>query len=173
MEQQKTLNMESVKFMAETVRGSFAFTILDGSNVLWLVRGDSPLSLMRLPAQGLYVYASTDAILFKALVDTPLFDDVKRGNVEEMEVKPGGIVRLCPDGTLVRGEFDYVEDLGGMRWWDYGNGAYPGASREADPYWDDLKTVAAYQGYCEEDINFFLHNGFSLDEIEEFLYCDE
>jgi len=49
LEKKKLLDVESVKFMAEKVSGSFAFTILDSSNVLWLVRGDSPLSLVHLP----------------------------------------------------------------------------------------------------------------------------
>ncbi|MDO5399082.1 MAG: class II glutamine amidotransferase, partial [bacterium] len=49
LERIKKLNIDNVKFMVETVMGSFAFTILDSSDTLWLVRGNSPLSLIHLP----------------------------------------------------------------------------------------------------------------------------
>lgn len=49
IEKKKVLGSESIKFMAEKIKGSFAFSILDTDNTLWLVRGDSPLSLIRIP----------------------------------------------------------------------------------------------------------------------------
>ena len=82
LEKQTKLNSESIKFMAEATEGSFAYSILDSSNSLWLVRGDSPISLIHIPKYKLYVYASTDEILYKALVDTNIFDEIKGGNFE-------------------------------------------------------------------------------------------
>ena len=46
IEKQKTLDLSSIKYMAEKVEGSFAFSILDSKNCLWLVRGDSPLIIL-------------------------------------------------------------------------------------------------------------------------------
>lgn len=46
IEQKKTLDNESIKYMAETVEGSFSFSMLDDKNNVWLVKGDSPLSII-------------------------------------------------------------------------------------------------------------------------------
>ena len=40
-------------------------------------------------------------------------------------------------------------------------------------YLQDLKSVAKSQGYDERDIDNLLHDGFSLEEIEEYIYCME
>ena len=168
LEKRKRLNLDNIKFMAETVRGSFAFTILDNANTLWLVRGDSPLSLIHLPKYKLYVYASTDSILYKALVDTKLFTEIKNGDFEELMINEGDIVRIMPDGTTKLDKFKYSEYYGGRHWWDYGMN-----DDNYDLYVDDLKAVAAYQGYSEGDIDDLLANGFTPDEIEEYIYCCE
>lgn len=174
LEQKKQLNLDSIKFMAEVVNGSFAFTLLDSANTLWLIRGDSPLSLIHLPKCKLYIYASTDEILYKALVDTKLFDEIKNGNFEEIDIKSGEIIQIRPDGTLIRNEFDYMEYYGDLHWWDY---RYYGTKRKSSyaksDYVEELKSVAAYQGYSEDEIDCLLKNGFTLEEIEEYIYCRE
>ena len=38
---------------------------------------------------------------------------------------------------------------------------------------EDLKAVAAYQGYSEKDIDNLLKDGFTPEEIEEYIYCCE
>ena len=43
----------------------------------------------------------------------------------------------------------------------------------SDVYIEDLKCIAAYQGYSPDDIDTMLDNGISPDEIEEYLYCWE
>lgn len=48
IEKKKMLDGDSIKFMAEKINGSYAFSILDSNNTLWLVRGDSPLSLIHI-----------------------------------------------------------------------------------------------------------------------------
>ncbi len=88
LEHKKKLNAESIKFMAETVEGSFSFSILDSNNTIWLVKGDSPLSLIHFPDLKLYIYASTEEILWKALIETDLFYHLKNGvvNVTTREI---------------------------------------------------------------------------------------
>ena len=168
IEKKRKLNGESIKFMAERIDGSFAFSILDTDNTLWLVRGDSPLSLVHIPKYKLYVYASTSEILFKALVETKLFEEIKKAKFEEINISEGDILNLLPDGNIVYDRFKYTDYcyLGrGYHWydWDYYENSYI----------DDLKSVATYQGYSPKDVDELLDNGFSPEEIEEYLYCVE
>lgn len=163
LEKKKQLNVDSVKFMAENISGSFAFSILDSSDTLWLIRGDSPLSLVHLPKYRLYVYASTDEILYKSLVDTKLFDEIKTGSFEEITVRPGDILRILPNGKVLTDTFSYT-DYSDFHWWDYSL---------KDDYIEDLKSVAAYQGFSPEVVDTLLTEGFMPEEIEDYIYCME
>lgn len=167
LEKKKVLDFDSVKFMAETIIGSFAFSILDSDDNLWLVRGDSPLSLVHLPNYGLYIYASTEEILYKALIGTKLFQEIKTGNFQEIKINSGDIIKILPDGKIMSDRFKYSEYFGGRNWWDYG------MSEDYDMYIDNLKSVASYQGYSGDDIDELLEQGFTPDEIEEYIYCCE
>ena len=163
LEKKKQLNVDSVKFMAESISGSFAFSILDSSDTLWLIRGDSPLSLVHLPNYRLYIYASTDEILYKSLVDTKLFNEIKTGSFEEITVRPGDILRILPNGKILTDTFSYT-DYSNFRWWDYSL---------KDDYIEDLKSVAAYQGFSPEVVDALLDEGFLPEEIEDYIYCME
>lgn len=163
LEKKKQLNVDNVKFMAESISGSFAFSILDSSDTLWLIRGDSPLSLVHLPKYRLYVYASTDEILYKSLVDTKLFDEIKTGSFEEITVRPGDILRILPNGKVLTDKFSYT-DYSDFHWWDYSL---------KDDYIEDLKSVAAYQGFSPEVVDTLLDEGFLPEEIEDYIYCME
>ena len=170
LKHKRKLNADSIKFMAENVKGTFAFTILDSNNVLHLIRGDSPLSLLHFYDKKIYVYASTDSILFKSLVDTELFEDVKKGKFEEIKINSGDIISIHPDGTIVFDRFDYKDTsyLNRYNWWDYGFSSW---YSEDDAYVESLKSVAPGFGYSSDDIDDFLNEGFSCEDIEEFLYC--
>lgn len=67
IERQKALDFSSLKYMAEQVEGSFTFTLLDEGNNWYLVKGDNPLCLYHFPRLGVYLYASTEEILCRAL----------------------------------------------------------------------------------------------------------
>ena len=171
LERSKNLHVKSVKDMAEKINGSYAFSILDTSNTLWLIRGDSPLSLIHLPKYKLYIYASTDSILYKSLVDTKLFNEIKSGNFEEIDIKSGDILSITTDGKIHTDKFDYKDYFARYNWWDFGY-SKPHTSYSSS-YIDDLKAVASYQGYSEDEIDELLENGFSPEEIEEYIYCME
>ena len=49
---------------------------------------------------------------------------------------------------------------------------YPYSSLTAttDSYIDDLKTVASYQGFPPETVDELVGCGFTLEEIEEYIY---
>ncbi|HCB95518.1 MAG: hypothetical protein ACI4DY_06320 [Monoglobaceae bacterium] len=171
IEKKKMLNIESIKFMTERAEGSFAFSILGSDNTLWLIRGESPLSLIHIPKYKLYVYASTDKILFKALVGTKLFAEIKKGAFEEFDINPGDILSISPDGTIVYDKFNYKDYscFGNCNWWDYDITE----NKYENSYLDDLKSVAVYQGYSPDEVDELLRSGFTPEEIEEYIYCME
>ena len=172
LEKNKILNIENIKNMAELVDGSFAFSILDSNNTLWLIKGDSPLSIIHLPKYKLYVYASTDEILYKALVDTKLFEEIKNGRFEEIDIDSGDILNILPSGEIIRDRFNYMEYIGieKYNWWDY---TIDSKSNARKSYIEELKAIATYQGISSEEIDDLLNSGFTLDEIEDYIYCME
>ncbi|MBQ2940739.1 MAG: class II glutamine amidotransferase [Clostridia bacterium] len=176
IESQKHLDFDSIKYMAERTEGSFSYSILDDKNNIWLVKGDSPLSILHFPKLKMYVYASTDEILYKALVDyQPLFKALKNGDFEEIGISEGDILKIRPDGILERNTFEYSYYYG-RGWWDYGSfssislgNGKPTSTR--NEYLESLKSIASYQGYSPEDVDELIVAGFTLDEIEDYLYC--
>lgn len=172
LESQSRLSFDSIKYMAEKTEGSFSYTILDEKNNLYLVKGDSPLSVLHFPKQRIYVYASTDEILYKALVDSPLFSSLKKGEFEVVEISEGDILKICPDGTIKKHTFEYSYYYG-QKWWDYGYYSYSsGLSDNSanDEYLSELKSYALYQGMDDRVVDELLHNGFTLQEIEDYIY---
>ena len=173
IEKKRHLNFESLKYMAEKVCGSFSFSVLDECGNIYLVKGDSPLCLLHFPKLKMYVYASTKEILFRALIDSPLFDFVSKCEFEFIDIDEGDILKLCADGSIEKGEFEYQMYVG-RNWWDYGYYTVKPYHRKYDrAYIDDLKAIATYNGYYPEDIDELLDSGFSFDEIEEYIYCME
>ena len=169
LESQPRLNFDSIKYMAEKTEGSFSYTILDEKNNLYLVKGDSPLSILHFPKQKIYVYASTESILYKALVDSPLFSALRKGECETIEINEGDILKIAPDGNIEKRTFEYSYYYG-KGWWNYG--CYPysfGLTNNSaeDEYLSELRTFAGYQGI---DVDELLNNGFSLQEIEDYIY---
>ena len=119
IEKQKKLSFETIRSMAESVQGSFSFAILSDKDEIYLVRGDNPLSLLHFPEKKIYVYASTDDILYKAVVDSRLFEDLKKGSFNEIPIREGEILKINPDGNLEKETFAYSESFG-CAWWEYG-----------------------------------------------------
>lgn len=176
IESQKCLDFESIKYMADRTEGSFSYSILDDKNNIWLVKGDSPLSVVHFPKLKMYVYASTDEILYKALVEfSPLFSELKTGNFEEIPHSEGEILKIRHDGIIERGTFEYRYYYS-RGWWNYGSYSYISSesvkgSYSMNEYIEDLKSIASYQGYSPDVIDELISAGFSLYEIEEHLYC--
>lgn len=102
IEQQKALNLSSLKCMAEQVEGSFSFSVLSEQDELWLVKGDNPLTIVHFPTVGVYVYASTAEILNKALARCGNW----LGREEKGDIAMGDIVRIDGNGRITRGAFD-------------------------------------------------------------------
>jgi glucosamine 6-phosphate synthetase-like amidotransferase/phosphosugar isomerase protein len=175
LERDKELSMTSIRSMVEKLRGSFTFSVLDDQNNIYLIRGDNPLSMLHFTSLGLYVYASTDQILWRAF-STSLLSELKSGRIEEVRIEEGQILGISPDGTLTWGEFECLSasmsDL--YDWWDIGWSGRPKHTTHAKAeYIAELKSVACACGHTPDDIDYMLHCGYELDEIEELLYGEE
>lgn len=156
--------------MAEKTDGSFSYSLLDEENNIYLVKGDSPLSILHFQKLKMYVYASTDEILYKALVDyQPLFKALKNGDFEEIDISEGNILKIFSNGILEKNKFDYSYYCG-RNWWDFGIKPYHSSVSTQDSYIKELKSIACYQGFSSETVDELIASGFSLDEIESYLY---
>ena len=164
LEQAAALTPASLKDMAESVEGSFVFTLLDERDHFWFVRGDNPLCLLHFPRLDLYVYASTREILALALKGLWL----EREPGEAVPTEEGDILSIAPDGTRTLARFTPAEH---SVFRCFAPGGY--ALRPAGPdrqYLCQLKRIAAAFGYSEQEIEMLLHEGWTTDEIEEMLY---
>ena len=162
IEQQKKLDFSSLQSMAESVQGNFTFTVLDVENTLYIIKGNNPMCLLHFADLGLYVYASTESILAKALKKINLL------NVpfSKIEVTQGEILRISSDGLLTRSKFKVQDNFDSIAWMQY---AYD---------WDDdyytqqeqlLLEMCGCYGITEDDVILLLDYGYTADEIEDML----
>lgn len=172
IEQKKALHLDSLRYMAEAVEGSFTFTVLDERDSLYIVKGDNPLYLVRFPWSGLYLYASTKEILTRAMSRMHLPPKAP----VEVEVSCGDILRIDKSGAITTDRFN---DSKFCRCWynNWMNWSYSscgkGHGNAEEAYVRELKSVAGAFGYTPEMIDRMLGYGYMPEEIEEFLYCGE
>ena len=164
LEQQGALTPDSLKEMAETVEGSFVFTILDEQDRLYLVKGNNPMTVYHYPRFGLYVYASTLPILQQAVRHTWLAHELSR----EVIIADGDILRFDRQGPVVVGRFTMPLPV----WypWHPRAGTISRSHQPERSYLCTLKNIAASFGYAPENIDELLAAGYTTDEIEEELY---
>lgn len=169
LQQKNALNFDSLIFMAEKVEGSFSFTVLDGKDNLYFVKGDSPLCICRFPDRGLYLYASTGAILLEALNHIPY----PLGEAEQVRIDGGKMLMVDADGTQKRSVFRYSDPLA-FGWFGYGEPCCrPSSRNKGSDYTTALKSVAGFYGISPDQIDRLLDDGFTHEEIEEYLYYGE
>lgn len=162
IEQQKKLDFSSLQSMAESVQGNFTFTVLDVENTLYIIKGNNPMCLLHFADLGLYVYASTESILAKALKKINLL------NVpfSKIEVTQGEILRISSDGLLTRSKFKVQDNFDSIAWMQY---AY---DWEDDYYTQQeqlLLEMCGCYGITEDDVILLLDYGYTADEIEDML----
>ena len=125
------------------------------------------------PEIGVYIYASTEDILKKALKKMPY----RFGKGVKVEISCGDILKINRYGRITKSKFD-TELLDTYNYY-----AYPSYRRytftfDAKPttprnneYIQLLKNHAAYYGYTEDMVDMLIDEGYSTDDIEEMLYC--
>lgn len=165
IESKKKLNMKTIAYMAEQIQGSFSFSILDRHNNIYLVKGDSPLYILHFPKRKLYVYASTDEIMWKALINTELFVDLKAAAYKVIQINEGDILKMCSNGRLEYGSFNYSGCFHyGCDWRSFA------ITKTNDTYYNDLVSVASCMGITATEIDELLSYGLTYDEIEDYIY---
>lgn len=174
LEKKQTLDIDSLKFMAEHLEGSFTITVLNENNDLYFVKGDNPMCLVHFEDLGLYIYASTDDILMKALQKMPF----KFGKGKKVDIVCGDILSIDKYGKQSCSKFN-TENLDSFSYASYiWRRSVPRCetkpkihSSYQEEYLDLLKTEAEYCGYSPSLIDSLIADGFSTDDIEEMLYC--
>ena len=170
LEKYGKLDFDGLRFMSEELEGSFTITTLSNYDDLFIAKGNNPISIQHFPDSKLYVYASTEDILQKALkkANLPL------GRAERVNMYTGELLRIDASGKISRSHFDDTKLYATfMTPWTHRSSYVPVNRPYADntSYLDDLKAVAVYFGIMPEDVDALLEDGMTLDEIEEFLYC--
>ena len=178
IEYKRNLSFDTLKFMAEEVDGSFSFSILDDKNNLYLVKGDSPISILHFPRLKLYVYASTDEILYRALINTDLLSEIKRKNYDEIVLNEGEIFKISPNGSTEKVEFNFCRSYYDRQWWQFGRPYATPTPRSCDnasrkAYIEELKYYAMYEGIDPEEIDMLIRSGMEPEEVEEYIYTYE
>lgn len=191
IEHYQSLSMSTLRKMAETVRGSFVFSVLDATNNLWLVKGDNPLCIIKFPKLNLYVYASTREILLKALVEVDvLCDAILSNQFEIVNVASGEILQITNKGKINRGKFDIVQNYFPKWHWTNSYSSYDysdndlsdytsistiksSADEDYTTYVDYLKLYAERVGIDGKLVDQLLAADFTLEEVEDYLYAIE
>ena len=114
IEKKRTLDTDSLKFMAEQLEGSFTITVMDKDNNLYFVKGDNPMCIYHFKDKGIYIYASTEEILIKALQRI----SVKLGKSEKVDIKCGEILIIDKYGEQNRSNFE-ADNLDGFSFASY------------------------------------------------------
>ena len=164
LEQQDKLDFDALKNMAELVQGSFCFTALDENNTLYLVKGSNPMCLLHFAELGLYIYASTESIMKKALQKASFH----KYSFEVLNIEEGTILKIDRYGFLTCSTFEVQENFRFGKWADW----YDELEEEYYSQQEELLLeMCSCYGVTEEDVLLLLDYGYSADEIEEML-CD-
>ncbi len=174
IEKKKTLGADSLKLMAEQLEGSFTITVLDKSDNLYFIKGDNPMCIYHFKEKGIYIYASTEEILIKALEKMKL----KLGRYQKINITCGDILTIDKFGNQTKATFE-TDNLDGFSFasyiWRSSVPRYEATSKSSKSYQEEyieqLKTEAEYCGYSPSLIDSLLADGFSTDDIEEMIYC--
>jgi len=161
IEKQGQLDFDSLKYMAETVEGSFTFSLLDENNSLFFVKGSNPLCLLHFESIGLYVYASTEDILKNALKRVGLHVFAS----ERIDVEEGDIIKIDRNGNITRSEFEpkiYRSKYGA--WYGLDDSYYSSNLHE-----EMLLAYCGCYGVDSEDVEFLLEYGYTCDEVEDLM----
>lgn len=175
IEKKKLLGFDSLKYMAEQLQGSFTITVMDHNNNLYFVKGDNPMCLYHYPSLGIYLYASTEEILKKAIKKFPF----KLGTPLKINLVAGDIFRIDRFGRTQKTTFN-TDNLFSSDYFHFPYLRYSAplhipskrvntsANRE---YIEYLKSSATFYGFTEDMVDEMLDEGYTTDDIEDILYC--
>ena len=165
LERETELTFDSLRDMAELLKGTFTITVLDEKENLYFIRGSNPMCLYQWENRGLYLYASTEEILNSAIYKLRM----NFGKPKEVALKTGDLLRIDKSGELTYSSFTmkpmYTRPYS-FALWDY----YPPYVQTEEVCMDDLYSISGMFGYTREDIDALLAEGITPEEIEEYFY---
>lgn len=164
IEQQKELDFDSLKNMAETVRGNFTFTVIDEDNSLYIVKGSNPMCLLHFETLGIYIYASTESIMEKVLKKVGMLNF----QCTKIELVHGDIIKIDSKGFLSCSEFENKDDFryaSRLRYYDDFENDYYNQHEQL------LLEMCSCYGVNSDDVALLIDYGYTPDEIEDML-CD-
>ena len=168
IEHKRTLDLDTLAYMAGQIEGSFCFTVLDEKDNLYFIKGDNPLCIYQYPRTGLILYASLEEYLTKSLTKLKLPMEEPRRIVLDI----GEILKISPTGVMNKADFDttalYRSWYSPVYYWPYRD-----YSLDKNTYVDELKAIAGSFGYTADDVDTLLGEGFSPEELEEYFYEGE
>lgn len=149
--------------MAEQVKGSFCFTVLNNENNFYFAKGDNPLCIYKF--NGFYIYASTEEILQKALKKLKVWQ-----KFEKIPMMCGEILKVDSQGFQEWEEFNSSH----LAVWDYPPRRYTNLLSVTKPedriLLDEIMDYAKSIGISPDDVTMLLEFGYDEFEIEEMLY---
>ena len=157
LEQEKEVSLQTVKTMAETIQGSFTFSVLRDDSTLFLVKGSNPLTIWHFSDLGLYLYASTKEILLNA-VRTARLQEV----FHEVKMPSETILQISPDGSTSSSSFTIAEEY--FRGFQYGFYDWLGDEEMEEDF-----ILSDECSGLEDDITLLMYWGYSSREIDELL----
>ena len=168
LEKQKQLDFDGIRRATEELKGYYTFTILDAKNNLFFVKGDSPLSLVHIPELKIFIYASTDEILYNSLMSCGMFEYIKQNKHEDIKISEGDILKIDYNGKISKGNFEpYKTSYSFKNWYDYEDITDDTTDEE---YKQLLFSTAEAFGYDAEEIEELLQYGYCLEDIEDYIY---
>ena len=162
IEQRNSLDLESIRIMAEAVKGTFNFTLLDKANRLYIVKGNNPLCLYHFRKEGFYLYASTELILDEAVTKLG-FEKLSR---EQIVIHDGEILVIDSDGSITRSNFTPPVS----NHFSFLYSSYEPEDEGADEYRRYLMDFAATQGVPRKELEWLHACGFPDTELEECVF---
>ena len=170
IEKERTLDFNSLKVMAEKVKGTFTFTVMDIKNNLYIIKGNNPMCLYYFPDRGIYLYASTRAILDAALDVLGYLDRYH----EEIPIAEGEILKIDAKGNITREHFQPPASIP----------AYYDCGDDYDAFWNGWEDIqeapAGYRKYLmdfaesfgvpRQELDYLHRIGISDFEMEECVY---
>lgn len=118
------------------------------------------MCLLHFPVLGMYVYASTESIMKKALKQVGLH----KFAMERVETDEGNLLRIDKNGEISRSEFEFKKYRSKYSgWYNYDDSPYYNIHEEM------LLTYCGCYGVDSSDVELLLEYGYTCDEIEEML----
>ena len=161
------LTPSNLKDVVEQLVGSYSLAFLDNRNTTYLVHGDNPLVVYDFPEKEVIVYASTDTILHKAIIDSDLFQEIINKSFSIIRFEEGDILKISPTGLINKYSFTFTPQCNPkLDWRSYDNYCIY-SNKELDEIlnqydlndWDTVMELLD-EGFTVEEIPMFLEEGY-------------